>query len=285
MKDQDNFDALFQQAVSAVDAGNESGLKQLLDAHPELVTQRLYQPGEWLTNVIGNALNSFFQYPYLLWFVSEDAVRNHTLPHNITNIACIIIDKIKAVNSESLKEQLDYTLKLVAWSTVARDCGVQIQLLDVLVDAGADKEGVSDSALVNRNTDAAKHLIKRGAQLTLSTALCLEHWQEADQLAASASDDEKQFSLVLACLNGKAKAVVRALSYGAMVNNPSNHLYAHGTPLHHAVWSGSLDTVKVLLDAGAYIDAVDTAWNRTPLGWAEYGKHKKIADYLSMRVQ
>src|SRR4030095_6395862 len=72
----DTFDKLFQQAVSAIDAGDEEGLKQSLDTHPELVTERLYSPGEWLTNVIGDALKGFFKDPYLLWFVSEDPVRN-----------------------------------------------------------------------------------------------------------------------------------------------------------------------------------------------------------------
>ena len=80
MKNTTGFDSLFQQAVIAVDKGDEYKLKELLDAHPELATERLYEPGEWLTKVIGDALNNFFKDPYLLWFVSEDAVRNKTLP-------------------------------------------------------------------------------------------------------------------------------------------------------------------------------------------------------------
>jgi peptide-methionine (S)-S-oxide reductase len=171
-------------------------------------------------------------------------------------------------------------LKLVAWSVVARDCGVQIELLNLLIDSGASINAVSTDALVNGNFDAAKHLIERGATLTLPTALCLEKWEDADRLAANASNDEKQFSLVLAALNGRGKAVERAIGYGADINKPSAHLYSHATPLHHAVWSGSLDTVKVLIDAGANLNAKDTAWNGTPLGWAEYGNRKEIAEYL-----
>lgn len=280
MKNTPGFDILFKQAVSAVDTGDEKALKELLDDHPELAITRLYEPGEWLTNVIGDALNGFFKHPYLLWFVSEDAVRNKTLPSNIANIASIIIEKIKAGNSATLQEQLDHTLRLVAWSWVARECGVQTGLLDVLIDAGSFKEGVSNDALVNGNFDAAEHLIKRGAKFTLATALCLEQWDEADRLALTANDDQKQFSLVLAALNGKAKAVARALSYGADKNKPSQHLYSHGTPLHHAACSGSLETVKVLVEAGADLNAVDSAWNGTPLGWAEYGNQIDVAKYL-----
>jgi hypothetical protein len=63
----------------------------------------LYEPGEWLTKVIGDALGNFFKDPYLLWFVSEDAVRNKTLPSNIANIASIIIEKAKAKKAASLQ--------------------------------------------------------------------------------------------------------------------------------------------------------------------------------------
>ena len=85
----------------------------------------------------------------------------------------------------------------------------------------------------------------------------------------------------LAALNGKAEAVSRAISYGADINKPSNHLYSHGTPLHHAVWSGSLDTVKILIDAGANLNAKDAIWNGTPLAWAEYGNRKEIVEYYT----
>jgi peptide-methionine (S)-S-oxide reductase len=280
MKNAAGFDSLFKQAVSAMDAGDENKLKELLDAHPELATERLYSPGEWLTDVIGDALNSFFKDPYLLWFVSEDAVRNSSLPPNIANIAVIIIQKARSGKAASLQEQLDYALKLVAWSWIARECGVQIDLLDVLIDAGASKDGVSDDALVNGNFVAAEHLIQRGAKFTLSTALCLGKWEEADSLALTANDGQKQFSLVLAALNGKAQAVARAVSYGADIDKPSMDLYSHGTPLHHAVWSGSVETVKVLIEAGANVNAKDSLWNGTPLGWAEYGKRAEAAEYL-----
>ena len=280
MKNAAGFDLLFKQAVSAIDAGDEIRLKELLDAHPELATDRLYSPGEWLTNVIGDALNSFFKDPYLLWFVSEDAVRNRSLPPNIANIAVIIIQKARSEKAASLQEQLDYAIKLAAWSGVARECGVQIDLLDVLINAGAYKEDVSNDALVNGNFAAAEHLIERGAKLTLATALCLEKWEEADKLAFTATNIETQFSLVLAALNGKAKAVARAVSYGADINKPSEHLYSHGTPLHHAVWSGSVETVKVLVEAGADVNTKDSLWDGTPLGWAEYGKRLEVAKYL-----
>src|SRR5690349_2576171 len=212
------FDKFFQQAVSAIDAGDENTLKELLDTHPELSIKRLNSPGKWLTKVIDKPLKSFFKEPYLLWFVSEDAIRNGKLPKNIATIASTIIQHARSQDATNLQEQLDYALKLVAWSVVARKEGVQIELLDVLANAGADINNANDDALVNGNFDAARYLIERGGKLTLSSALCLERWKEADQLATDATDEQKQFSFVLAALNGKADAVAKSITYGVDIN-------------------------------------------------------------------
>ena len=60
------------------------------------------------------------------------------------------------------------------------------------------------------------------------------------------------------------------LSHGVPVNEPSTNLYSHGSPLHHAVSSGSLDTVRVLVEAGADLARPDSLWNGSPLAWAEH---------------
>ena len=71
-------------------------------------------------------------------------------------------------------------------------------------------------------------------------------------------------------IRGKAAGIEWILAQGASPNEPSADLYAHGTPLHHAVCSASLDTVRVLVNAGADPRRPDSTWNGTPLGWAEY---------------
>src|SRR5688572_14920287 len=152
----ESLDAVFQQAVSAIDAGNLTALEQLLSAHPELVRERLDPPGAWLREKVGGALDGFFQRPYLLWFVAEDPVRNGKLPRNIAPIASTLIGAAQRARVDNLQEQLDYALKLVCWSWIARQSGVQIQLIDVLIDAGASVEGASDAAIYNRNDAAAE---------------------------------------------------------------------------------------------------------------------------------
>jgi peptide-methionine (S)-S-oxide reductase len=270
LSDPSLLDMGFREAVAAIDAGDAAGLERLLTANPALVRERLESPGPWLRDTVGGAVDGFFQRPYLLWFVAEDPVRNGRLPDNIAAVAHTIIDAARRMGAPNLQEQLDYALTLVSWSWIARLCGVQIALIDVLVDAGAAPDGNPNNALVNGNVAAAEHLVQRGAPLTLATALCLGRWDDVDRLVAPASSAQKQFALVLSALNGKADALRRMVRAGADVNGPSADLYAHGTPLHHAVSSGSLDAVQVLVEAGADLARPDLAWGGTPLGWAEH---------------
>ncbi len=262
------IDQLFQQAVALIGSGDVAALERLLKDHPEVASERLTAPGAWLRDKIGGALDGFFKEPYLLWFVAEDVPALGLLPKNIADVARTILRS--AQGSAGFQDQLDFTLQLVCWSGVAHQAGVQLELIDTLLDAGASPHGGPNNALVNGHFAAAAHLVARGAGLTLATAVCLERWDDARRLVETASDAEKRFALVLAALNGKAAAVTWMIEAGTDVNRPSENLYSHGTPLHHAVCSGSLATVRALVEAGANLGTRDTAWNGTPLGWAEY---------------
>jgi peptide-methionine (S)-S-oxide reductase len=276
------LDLQFQQAVAAIDRGDAAALRQLLVRHPQLARERLHAPGAWLREQVGTALDDFFQAPYLLWFVAEDPVRRGRLPANIAEIAQNIIDAAR-VTGARVQEQVDYALRLVAWSSIAREAGVQIALVDVLLAAGASAQGRAEDALVNANFAAAAHLVERGAGLTLPTALMLERWDDVARLGPGSNPETRQFALVLAALHGRAQAVAKMLEFGASVNEPSSQLYAHGTPLHHAVCSGSLATIEVLVHAGAAIDREDTLHRGTPIGWAEYYEEQHTGSQLAQR--
>lgn len=283
MDDSQTLDALFQRAVSAIDAGDVSGLEQFVALNPRIVRERLNAPGAWLRDKVGNALDGFFQRPYLLWFVAEDPVRNGQLPSNIADVTRAIIRAAEREGVETLREQVDYALRLVSWPWIARDCDVQIGLIDVLIDAGAALDGNPEDALVNGNFVAAEHLVARGAPVSLASALCLARWDDVRRLGPMASGEDKQFGLVLAALKGKAEALAKVIGLGVDLNAPCANLYSHATALHHAVYSGSLDAVKVLVEAGAGLDTKDAIYEGTPLGWAEYGKQVEIAEFLRER--
>jgi hypothetical protein len=282
------LDDLFRDAVGALDAGDLGALEAQLAKHPRLACERLEVPGAWLRDKVGKALDDFFARPYLLWFVAEDPVRTGKLPANITAIAGAIVRHARTHCGARVQEQLDYALRLVAWSWIARDAGVQLKLIDVLVDAGATLGATPNDALVNSNFAAAAHLVERGASLALATALCLERWADADRLLPAAAARERQFALTLAALKGKTEAVQRLLAAGGVdVNAVSPDLYSHATPVHHAVSAGSLPTVQALVEAGARLDTRDTVYRGTPLDWAEYlgstSPYTEIAAYLRSR--
>jgi peptide-methionine (S)-S-oxide reductase len=275
------LDDLFRDAVRAIDAGDVAELDALLTKHPRLACERLEAPGAWLRDKVGKALDEFFAEPYLLWFVAEDPVRNGKLPANIPAIADSIVRHARKHCGPRVHEQLDYALRLVAWSWIARDSGVQTALVDVLVDAGAALGLTANDALVNSNFAAATHLVERGAPLTLSTALCLERWDDATRLASAATTGQKQFAFILAALKGKVEALRRIIEIGIDVNGVSPDLYSHASGLHHAVSSGSLEAVHVLVDAGADVSARDAVYQGTPLEWAEYSNGKPQYDAIA----
>jgi peptide-methionine (S)-S-oxide reductase len=279
MGDAEVLDALFREAVSAIDAGDAPTLEQFLAAHPRLVRDRLGAPGAWLRDKVGGALDGLFRQPFLLWFVAEDPVRNGRLPKNIAGAARTIIRAAQREGVESLQEQLDYALRLVCWSWIARECGVQIELIDELIDSGASVDARSiyqhrhgthsDAAIYNGNFKAAEHLLARGAPLTLTTALCLGRWADVERLAPAATLPDKQDAFVQAAMHGNAEALRRMLALGIEATTVSDRTQSHGTALHHAVWSGRLDAVRVLVEAGADLHRRDTMYDGTPLGWAE----------------
>ncbi|HEY2432811.1 MAG TPA: ankyrin repeat domain-containing protein [Vicinamibacterales bacterium] len=291
--DAHTLDQWFERAVDTIDRGDLPTLDRLLEEHPELVSRRLDAPGAWLRERVGGALDGFFKAPYLLWFVAEDPVRQNRLPANIVEVAGRIIEAARRHARESLPDQLDQALRLVAWSGVAARCGMQLALIDLLVEAGASPAANANNALVNRHVAAAERLIQLGGRLTLAAALCLDRWDEVPRLFAEANPGQRQFALVLAALNGTAAAVRWMLAAGVSPNQPSADLFSHGTPLHHAVCSGSLDTVQAFVEGGADQTIADTAWNGTPLGWADHyvssveperrSRYEEIARYLDSK--
>ena len=275
------IDKLFREAVSHIDTGQTDELKRLLDANPQILRVRLESPGDWLLDLVDGALEGYFKDPYLLWFVAENPIRHEKLPTNIIEITNTIIVAAQQEQVETLQEQLDYALGLVVTGRVARESGMQLQLMDVLIDAGATP-GAGHGALSGRNLEAAAHLVKRGGELTLAAAICLDH-DDVERLAMVASTQDKQIALVAAALNGRAEALTRLLQLGVDSDAYSTAIHPHATAIHHAVDSGSLDAVKVLVEAGARLDTKDKIYNGTPLDWAEHLGRREIADYLRAR--
>ena len=281
MDDPEDFDSLFREAVAAIDAGDVAALERLLAGHPRLACDRHTSPGPWLRDQIGGALDSFYKDPYLLWFVTEDAPRTGQLSPNVAQITRTILRA--AEGTESLPEQLETTMNFAVCSHVGREDGRQLELIDALLEGGASPDHALD-ALICYNFAAAEHLLRRGAGLTLPVAACTGRLDEVARLGPTATREEKQTALALAAINGKAEGLAALIPLGVDLDDYSTGFYTHATPLHHAVYSGSLDAVKALVEAGAALDPKDKAHGSMPLGWAEYStKGKPKGDETAKR--
>ena len=139
----------------------------------------------------------------------------------------------------------------------------------------------------------AQTLLHAGARfdpekMTLAEALCLGRMDDAVRIAQHAGAQDRQLALEAAAVNGKPEAVAMLLGLGVDVNAMNRQVQYHATPLHNAASSGSLETVKLLVEAGADVSREDAAYQATPLTWAEYylreEKNKKqyveIVEYL-----
>ena len=287
MKDFVINNPLFREAVEAIDQGRIETLQELLAKHSELVSMRLDSPGE-----------GYFQQPYLLWFVADNPIRHGELPANIVVISALIISKIKEQNLDTLQVQLDYTLGLVVTGSTPRNSGVQIELMDLLIDEGASL-GRGHGALAHGNIAATQRLLERGGELTLTTVICLDRWDDVPKLIQTASATEAEVALVAAAFFGNVRALTYLLEQGVDPNaypDPAEGFHSHATALHQAVWSSSLEAVKVLVEAGARLDLKDKIYEGTPLSWAMYSltteefedatareRYRTIAEYLQQQ--
>ena len=257
-------DQLFRRAVDFVDAGSVAELGALLKQHPKLMQQRLLFEG-------GN----YFRMPTLLEFVAENPVRHGKLPENIVDVAQVILEA--GPDAASRNE----TLMLVATGSVARVCKVQIALIDLLCESGADADAAARMAAVLNEHDSVRALIRNGAKVDLPIAAALGWVAEFDALSSEAGAEERHLAMAGAAQFGHAEIVRRLLDAGEdpnRYNPPGGH--SHGTPLHHAAGGGHEAVVRLLVDRGARIDLKDVLWGGTAADWAAHESKTEVEAYL-----
>jgi len=262
-------DVTFRRALDLLDAGDVVALRAHLAEHPNLVHQHVLFEG-------GN----YFRNPTLLEFVAENPIRNGTLPANIVQVAEVILDAGAKQNPPALNE----TLGLVCSGRVPREAGVQLPLIDLLCDHGADPNLAMSAALAHGEFEAVKALIRRGGLVNLTVAAGLGNIEDARRLLASAESEDRHRALALASQFGRTEVVRLLLDAG---EDPSRYnpvgFHSHSTPLHQAALAGHEDIVRLLVERGAGLDVMDTLWQGTPAGWAEHAGRTQIEQYLLAR--
>jgi len=261
-------DATFRRVVELLDAGNVADLRAHLHQHPDLVHQHVAFEG-------GN----YFRHPTLLEFVAENPVRHGTLPANIVDVTRVILDA--GVEQSALNE----TLMLVSTGSVARECRLQLPLIDLLCDYGADPNSAIHATALHGEFEAVNALIRRGARIDLPVAAALGRFEDARRLLAGANTENRHLALTLAADFGHVEIVRLLLDAGEDPNryNPVGG-HSHTTPLHQAAGRGHDEVVQLLVERGARLDLKDILWRATPADWARHAGRTEIEAYLRRKM-
>ncbi len=277
----------FESAVEAIITGDVATLESLLRANPELVRARS-------TRV------THFDPPRhratLLHYVAANGVEGYRekCPKNAVAVAEILLKAGAEVDAlADMYGGRCTTMVMLVSSGYVAEAGVQVALVETLLDFGAAIEGRGSgqwvsplmTALAFGFLSAAEALARRGARVdNIAAAAGLGRLADVRQLLATCDAEGRHRALVLAVQHGHVEIVRLILDAGEDPNryNPKGN-HAHSTPLHQAVGAGHDAVVRLLVERGAKLDIRDTIFEGTPLGWAEYAGRTAIAEYLRAR--
>jgi hypothetical protein len=257
----------FETAADAIVNGDLATLERLILGDPQLIRAR--SPREHRST--------------LLHYVSANGIEDfrQKTPKNIVAIAKLLLDAGADVNAESdAYGGRSTTLGLTATSCPPHDAGVQIPLMELLIERGAtldaaDGGGAVNACLRNGRGPAAEFLAGRGARLDMEGAagvgrldIVTSFFTDDGALKSPEMQPQMMDGFAWACEFGRTSVVDFLLQRGV---DPAAKLRHHGqTGLHWAAYGGHVDVVKLLLERGAPVEAKDESYGGTPLGWALY---------------
>ena len=262
-------DPIFRRAVDLLDTGHAAALQAHLKQHPNLIHQHVTFEG-------GN----YFQSPTLLEFIAENPVRSGNLPANIVEVARVILE---AGPDQASRNE---ALMLVATGSIVRQLNLQIPLIDLLCEYGADPNRAARPAAVLSEPDSARALLRHGARLDLPIAAALGLTADFARLLPSSTPEDRHLALAVASQFGHLDIVRALLEAGEDPNRyhpPGGH--SHGTFLHHAAAAGHEAVVRLLVEHGARLDLKDVLWHATPADWAAHEGKTAVEQYLRERQQ
>ncbi len=260
--------ANFESAVDAIVAGNLTRLRKLLRANPKLVRARSTREHR----------------STLLHYVSANGVEDfrQKTPMNIVEVTRLLLESGADVNAESdAYGGRSTTLGLTATSWHPENAGLQLPLMELLLDHGALIEGPDGGSAVNGclhngRGQAAEFFASRGARLDLEGAagvgrldLVRSNFKPDGTLKPPATQTQMNDGFAWACEFGRTSVVKFLLQRGVKVDTRLKHNGQAG--LHWASLGGHADTVKLLLKHNSPIDAKDESYDGTALNWALYG--------------
>ncbi len=257
----------FESAVEAIIAGDVAALKRLLRENPQLIRER----------------STRVHQSTLLHYVGTNGVEDYRqkTPKNAVAVLKILLKAGAEVDAVANLYGGTTTLGLVATSVHPERAGVQNQLMETLLDAGATIERavaptytrglVVNACLYNDRPQAAAFLAAHGARLDLEGAagvgrldLVKSFFNEDGSLKENATKAQMESGFIWACEYGWASVAEFLLEKGVSLRAGEN---TGQTALHLAAHRGQLDMIKLLLDRGAPLEARNS-YGGTVLGQA-----------------
>lgn len=283
------MDTKFQPAIAAIMSGDLEGLKSLLKDDPTLATAR-----------------SSRSHPTLLQCLALDAVN---VPNKI-EMAQVLLDASAEINgplgaaaSINNVEIASFLLDAGAsingtrgWSPLeeALYWGNQ-EVIDLLLARGASIHNLRIASGLGR-VDLIERFFRSDGTLKPEAgkidwpfgdiANCNWPSQQKKEMQSkidSWSDDPQNIinnAFVYACMQNHIEAAKLLLQKGAEINAIPPGFDYSGTALHNAAVRGHRETVEFLIGQGADPNVKDTKVNSSPAGWAEYGGHQALKEYL-----
>ena len=201
----------FESAVEAIITGDVTTLEQLLREDPELIRARSTREHA----------------ATLLHYVAANGVENYRqkTPKNAVKVAEILLKAGAEVDaSAEMYGGGDTTLGLVVTSVHPERAGVQIELIEALLEHGAVIDGggrPSNGCLHNDRPQAAEFLAARGARLNLEGAagvgrldIVKSYFNDDGSLKPPATEKQMKDGFAWACEFGRTSVVDFLLQRG-----------------------------------------------------------------------
>jgi ankyrin repeat protein len=261
-------ESAFEAAADAIVSGDITTLRGLLTSHPDLVNQRSTRE----------------HHSTLLHYVSANGIEDfrQKTPKNIVEITKLLLEAGAEVDAQSDAYGGGSTpLGLVATSVHPEQAGVQIELLQTLLNrgasvyqrsAGGNGQSVVNACLANGQPGAARFLADAGAPLDVEGAAALGR---LDVLGAFFDENragrppigpkELTSAFLYACGYGSREGVEFLLTHGV---DPGVRNGEGQTGLHWANYAPQIDIIRLLLERGAPVSVKDEQYHATPLDMA-----------------